>query len=47
MRYSYNKCKRRGCKFYTADCRNHCAALSQVYEKDSQCPFFKKKEGKE
>lgn len=42
--FTCNKCMRRSCQFYETGRRNHCQALSEVYEDDNKCPFYKKKE---
>lgn len=36
-------CRRRSCAFYNTDLSNNCKALSDVYEDNTKCKFYKAK----
>ena len=37
------KCSRRSCKMYSTGKKNNCIGLIEVYDNDSDCPFYKKR----
>ena len=43
MKYIIYTCHRHSCKFYKSSMENHCVALSQVYDDDKDCEFYKKR----